>query len=287
MADPTFQKVLCIDPCDGTKYRYVTLLVQTEQPLRGAKASPSLLVLGWTPEPKLVNPVRLVDDAENTVVHNIHVIDSKFGNQIVQYITSKVTQSDRNIADVDLTTDKNAINDLWLHALKAPEYIPGQARATPTPYKEGEVYIDGTRSDFSTTYLNKYPVTEEVLADTVPTYCDCQVKEHDDDGRKMIQCSNGELWCLKEWYHTECISMAKEDVPPEDYDWYCEDCVKDKIGKLKRVNYIPFRPINQKPGKKGKKAKQHEVDGLGAEVTWVASRDTDEWCEYLNELSSM
>ena len=57
----------------------------------------------------------------------------------------------------------------------------------------------------------------------------------------MIQCANGERWCLKEWYHLSCIGMAKEAVPPGDIDWYCKDCIKDRIGNLKRTNYVPYK----------------------------------------------
>jgi hypothetical protein len=262
MADPTHQKVLCIDPCDpqGTKQRYVSLLIQPVKHFRGAKASPSV-ELGWKPEPTLINPVRMIDQIdENTIIRKIHVIDPKFGNQIVHYITPKDTANETHqIANMYINTDKTAIQALWPHAVRSPEYIPGQGRTTPTLYadlyKDGEVYMNGTRSEFAATFITKYQVKEEVLADNVPTYCDCQLKG--DNGKEMIQCSNGEQYCLNEWYHLECISMTKEDVPPED--WYCKECVEGKLGNLKRINYVPRQPANQK---------EEEAEGVPRRKPW-------------------
>lgn len=57
----------------------------------------------------------------------------------------------------------------------------------------------------------------------------------------MIQCANEQRYCLKEWFHLECIGMAKEDVPPANVDWFCDDCVEGRLGKLRTSNYVPWK----------------------------------------------
>lgn len=234
MAEPNFQKVLCVDPYDpqGIKHRWISLLIQTGKPFRGAQASPSIS-LGWNPQPTLVSPVRMIDEVnENTIIRNIQILDPKYGNMIVQYITSH--DPDEKFSDASITTDKNEIGALWFKAVRAPKYEPGQARAAPALYKDGEIYMDGTRSDFVATYNATYPATEEVSTDDVPSYCDCQIKG--DDGLPMIQCANGERFCFKEWYHLECIGMEEDDVP--EGDWYCKGCVEGRLGNLKQFSHV-------------------------------------------------
>ena len=212
MATLVWRKVNCVDPLDPNRlsHRQVSLLVQTEPGPRNTKTHMSVPV-GWKPEPRLLSAVRMVDAiAADTVIQNIHVIDPVFGNQLVQYITQMTSK----VCDFNMSSDQKEINELFWQAVRAPEYTPGQARAT-LPYKPGEITMDGARSEFvvwvlsschepatvlklcQASYLDRYPVMEEVLADDVATYCICQVKG--DDGGQMIQCANGELWCLKEW----------------------------------------------------------------------------------------
>lgn len=84
-----------------------------------------------------------------------------------------------------------------------------------------------------TSYNVKYPVTEEVPADDVPVYCNCGASyDEEDDGRPMIQCSNEARYCMKEWYHTECIGMADDEMPSDDEEWFCDDCDYGGLGKL-------------------------------------------------------
>lgn len=104
----------------------------------------------------------------------------------------------------------------------------------------------------------------EIPADDIPTYCHCLMKSDDGSGRQMIQCANEERYCLKEWYHLNCIGMTKEDVPPGDIDWFCDECVEGRLGKLKTINYIPWKLWEQNDGKrvhlpeKGKVRKKEE-----------------------------
>ena len=48
----------------------------------------------------------------------------------------------------------------------------------------------------------------------------------------MIQCSNEARYCMKEWYHTECIGMADDEMPSDDEEWFCDDCDYGGLGKL-------------------------------------------------------
>lgn len=122
-----------------------------------------------------------------------------------------------------------------------------------------------------------------MLADGVPTYCICQVKG--DDGRQMIQCANGERWCLKEWYHLDCIGMAKEYVPPGD--WYCDECVKARIGNLKKITYVPWKcdepkskgvhlPRKKTGKKKVEQLKRAEAAAAATKVKENAEKATDD-----------
>ena len=112
-----FRKVLCVDPCDpkGLKTRRVCLLVQSDPcSLRNAKveiSQPS----AWKSEPKLVNPVRLVDSIEtDTIVQEIHVIDPAFGNQLLQYITAREPiKPGMEIPEGNISTDSNLVGSLW------------------------------------------------------------------------------------------------------------------------------------------------------------------------------
>ena len=84
-----------------------------------------------------------------------------------------------------------------------------------------------------TSYLAKYPVTEEVPADDVAIYCNCGARgDEEDDGRAMIQCSNEARYCIKEWYHAECVGMEDDEMPSDDEDWFCDDCEEEGLGKL-------------------------------------------------------
>ena len=57
----------------------------------------------------------------------------------------------------------------------------------------------------------------------------------------MMQCSNEERYCLKEWYHIKCIGMAVKDVPPGDNAWFCKECVEGRLGKLAWMDYVPWK----------------------------------------------
>lgn len=57
----------------------------------------------------------------------------------------------------------------------------------------------------------------------------------------MIQCSNEGRYCLKEWYHIKCINMAARDVPPGDIAWFCPECVEGRIGRLAKMEYVPWK----------------------------------------------
>jgi hypothetical protein len=57
----------------------------------------------------------------------------------------------------------------------------------------------------------------------------------------MIQCSNEERYCVKEWYHIKCIGMAAKDVPPGENVWFCKECVEGRLGRLKEIVYVPWK----------------------------------------------
>lgn len=55
-------------------------------------------------------------------------------------------------------------------------------------------------------------VQEPIPADDEVYFCICHGS---DDGRAMIECSNGKA-CLMNWFHLECICMANNEVPDEE-----------------------------------------------------------------------
>jgi hypothetical protein len=84
--------------------------------------------------------------------------------------------------------------------------------------------------------------TGDLAAEDTPIYCHCHIKGDEHDGRRrMIQCSNEERYCLKEWYHIKCIGMAAKDVPPGDNAWFCKECMEGRLGKLAWMDYVPWK----------------------------------------------
>jgi hypothetical protein len=63
----------------------------------------------------------------------------------------------------------------------------------------------------STAYSPKSVPEEPYLADDVERFCICNSP---DDGRPMVQCSNGPA-CLMDWFHLECIGMHIDEIPKE------------------------------------------------------------------------
>lgn len=60
-------------------------------------------------------------------------------------------------------------------------------------------------------YHAKFEPEESLLADDVEHFCICNGP---DDGRPMIECSNGRA-CLMGWHHLDCIGMGLDEVPEE------------------------------------------------------------------------
>jgi len=60
-------------------------------------------------------------------------------------------------------------------------------------------------------YHAKFEPEENLLADDVEHFCICNGP---DDGRPMIECSNGRA-CLINWFHLNCIGMGLDEVPEE------------------------------------------------------------------------
>ena len=58
---------------------------------------------------------------------------------------------------------------------------------------------------------NKFIPQENIPTDDEERYCNCFGS---DDGRSMIECSNGSK-CLMAWFHLECIGMAEDEIPSE------------------------------------------------------------------------
>lgn len=71
--------------------------------------------------------------------------------------------------------------------------------------------FEGKLQELLDTYIEKFVPEEPYLADNVERYCVCNGP---DDGRPMIQCSNGPV-CLMDWFHLECIGMQIDEIPSE------------------------------------------------------------------------
>jgi hypothetical protein len=71
--------------------------------------------------------------------------------------------------------------------------------------------FEGKIQELLNAYIENFVPEEPYLADNVKRYCICNGP---DDGRPMIQCSNGPV-CLMDWFHLECIGMHIDEIPEE------------------------------------------------------------------------
>lgn len=76
----------------------------------------------------------------------------------------------------------------------------------PRTWKFGRMTIELLQA-----YENFIP-RENVPTDDEEHYCSCSGA---DDGRPMIECSNGNH-CLFNWFHLECIGMAQHEIPGDN-----------------------------------------------------------------------
>jgi hypothetical protein len=71
--------------------------------------------------------------------------------------------------------------------------------------------FEGRLQELLDAYSPKSVPEEPCLADDVERFCICNSP---DDGRPMVQCSNGPA-CLMDWFHLECIGMHIDEIPKE------------------------------------------------------------------------
>jgi hypothetical protein len=67
-------------------------------------------------------------------------------------------------------------------------------------YMGNRAGFEGRLQELLDAYGAKFVPEEPYLADDVERFCIC---DGPDDGRPMIQCSNGPA-CLMDWFHEEC-----------------------------------------------------------------------------------
>ena len=84
-------------------------------------------------------------------------------------------------------------------------------RGAPPPGDPSTWKFEGRLQQLLDAYNANYVPEEPYLADDVEHFCVCN---GEDDGRPMIECSNGST-CLMNWFHFECIGMAMDEVPDE------------------------------------------------------------------------
>jgi len=71
--------------------------------------------------------------------------------------------------------------------------------------------LEGRLQEHLDAYSAKSVCEEPYLADDVERFCICNSP---DDGRPMVQCSNGPT-CLMDSFHLECIGMHIDEIPKE------------------------------------------------------------------------
>jgi len=71
--------------------------------------------------------------------------------------------------------------------------------------------FEGRLQELLDAYSTRFVPEEPYLADDVERFCICNGP---DDGRSMVQCSNGPA-CLMDWFHLECIGMHIDEIPKE------------------------------------------------------------------------
>jgi hypothetical protein len=95
--------------------------------------------------------------------------------------------------------DEGDMNRLFGQNQKPP-------RGDPRTWK-----FEGRLQELLDAYNAKFVPEEPYLADDVERFCICNGL---DDGRPMVQCSNGPA-CLMDWFHLECIGMHIDEIPKE------------------------------------------------------------------------
>jgi hypothetical protein len=71
--------------------------------------------------------------------------------------------------------------------------------------------FDGRTRELLDAFHATFKPEENLVADDVELFCICNGP---DDGRPMIECSNGSICPLK-WFHLDCIDMDIDELPGE------------------------------------------------------------------------
>jgi hypothetical protein len=81
----------------------------------------------------------------------------------------------------------------------------------PPPSDPRSWKFEGKIQKLLDAYIEEFVPEEPYPADNVERFCICNGL---DDGRPMIQCSNGPA-CVMDWFHLECIGMRMDEIPEE------------------------------------------------------------------------
>lgn len=81
----------------------------------------------------------------------------------------------------------------------------------PSPNNLRTWKFEGRVQELLDAYNAKFVPEENLLADDEEHFCICNGP---DDGRPMIECSNGRA-CVMNWFHLGCVGMGVDEVPEE------------------------------------------------------------------------
>ena len=85
-------------------------------------------------------------------------------------------------------------------------------RNTEIPEGDPRTWKFGQKTKELLQAYDDFIAQENVPTDDEEHYCICSGA---DDGRPMIECSNGNH-CLRNWFHLECIGMAQHEIPGDE-----------------------------------------------------------------------